>query len=228
MVHTLYIVYCMPHKTLLCLGLVSLVCSLCRSDGLVRVGGRSVGGWPGGVEERRGGSDLLVRMRLSLMVLFLASSSWQSQDDERTGVNRLDQEVKQEQEEVKQEQEEVKPAFQPFQVGGDLDILKALFPMNSSRRDDRPSYFQMGPNLPGDSGPVLDDMVLDIGDPVPEDAGFDGARGEEGGGLGGAEGGACYSETSCTSSCGDGFLLLLPNIQAEGCESSVLQVLHTI
>ena len=35
----------------------------------------------------------------------------------------------------------------------------------------------------------------------------------------------CYLETGCSSSCGDGFRLLLPNKQAASCVSSVLQVL---
>lgn len=35
----------------------------------------------------------------------------------------------------------------------------------------------------------------------------------------------CYLETGCSSSCGEGFRLLLPNKQAAACVSSVLQVL---
>ena len=35
----------------------------------------------------------------------------------------------------------------------------------------------------------------------------------------------CYLETGCSSSCGEGFRLLLPNKQAASCVSSVLQVL---
>ena len=35
----------------------------------------------------------------------------------------------------------------------------------------------------------------------------------------------CYVETGCSSSCGDGFRLLLPNKEASSCLSSVLQVL---
>jgi hypothetical protein len=83
-----------------------------------------------------------------------------------------------------------------------LEAVLAFLPSSSgsTRREELPSYSAAEPSAPGGSGP---DSPLQ---PAMEES---------------AE---CYQETGCTASCGDGFRLLLPNIQAAGCESAVLQV----
>ena len=68
---------------------------------------------------------------------------------------------------------------------------------NSSRRDDLPSY--ASPVSSSSSPPS----------PLEPSEGPDSE---------------CYLQTGCTSSCGEGFRLLLPNLQKENCGAAVLQV----
>ena len=94
--------------------------------------------------------------------------------------------------------ERITPPLLPFTLGDQLQgVLAILPPRNSTRRDDLPSY----------ASPTSSSSP-----PSPLEP-SEGADSE------------CYLQTGCTSSCGEGFRLLLPNLQKENCHTAVLQVI---
>ena len=94
--------------------------------------------------------------------------------------------------------EKTPPPLLPFTLGDQVQgVLAILPPRNSTRRADLPSY----------SSPTLSSS------PPSPPLGPSGGSDSE-----------CYMETECTASCGEGFRLLLPNLQDQNCHAAVLQV----
>ena len=92
------------------------------------------------------------------------------------------------------------PPLLPFTLGDQLQGVLAILPSprNSTRREDLPSY--SSPTTTSSSSPPS---------PLEPSEGSDSE---------------CYLQTGCTASCGEGFRLLLPNLQGENCRDAVLQV----
>lgn len=95
--------------------------------------------------------------------------------------------------------ERIPPPLLPFTLGDQLQGVLAILPpsRNSSRRDDLPSYTSTTSSSSSPPSPLEPSEGPDS---------------------------ECYLQTGCTSSCGEGFRLLLPNIQKENCGAAVLQV----
>ena len=94
--------------------------------------------------------------------------------------------------------EKTPPPLLPFTLGDQVQgVLAILPPRNSTRRAGLPSY----------SSPTLSSS------PPSPPLGPSGGSDSE-----------CYMETECTASCGEGFRLLLPNLQDQNCHAAVLQV----